>query len=130
MYLNRLAEDQKLAFYSLANAVANAQDGVSSAESALLSAAANEMQFQPPARLLTIEDAIKRFSTDESRKIALLELMLMAMVDDDFSDAERQVIEQALNAFNFSENHVERAATWAESMLALFKTGQRFIERA
>lgn len=130
MYLNRLEDDEKLAFYSLANAVASAQDGISTAESKLLSAAVNEMQIEPPAQLLTIDEAIEKLSTDESRKIALLELMLMAMVDDDFSDAERHVIEQALNAFNFSENHVERAASWAESMLALFKTGQRFIERA
>ena len=56
--------------------------------------------------------------------------MLIAMVDDDFDDAEQAILSEVVNGFNFSENHIERAAAWAESLAALFRTGQRFIQYA
>lgn len=127
MYLNRLTDGEKVAFYSLAHAVATAHEGISLEEKALLEAALHEMKIPQPQRILSAPEAISRFESDDTRRIALLELMLIAMVDEDFDDAEQAVVAEVIKGFNFTENHIERAAAWAESLAALFRTGQRFI---
>jgi uncharacterized tellurite resistance protein B-like protein len=130
VYLNRLINSEKVAFYSLAHAVATAHEGISLEEKALLEASLHEMKIDQPQQILSITEAVSRFESDETRRIALLELMLIAMVDDDFDDAEQAIISEVMNSFNFSESHIERAAAWAESLAALFRTGQRFIQYA
>lgn len=130
MYLNRLADGEKIAFYSLAYAVASAHDGISLEEKALLEAALHEMKISKPSQLLSVAEAVNCFISDESRRIVLLELMLIATVDDDFDKAEQAVMAGVLRGFNFNENHIERAEAWAESLAALFRSGQRFIEYA
>jgi len=130
MYLNRLADGEKIAFYSLAYAVASAHDGISLEEKALLEAALHEMKISKPSQLLSVAEAVSCFISDESRRIVLLELMLIATVDDDFDEAEQAVMAEVLRGFNFNENYIERAEAWAESLAALFRSGQRFIEYA
>ncbi|MBK1679435.1 hypothetical protein [Rhodocyclus tenuis] len=130
MYLNRLTNGEKVAFYSLAHAVAAAHEGISLEEKALLEATLHEMKIPQPQQILSVAEAVSRFESDETRRIALLELMLIAMIDDDFDDAEQTVMSEVLKGFNFNENHVERAAAWAESLAALFRSGQRFIQYA
>lgn len=130
MYLNRLTNGEKVAFYALARAVAVAHEGISLEEKALLEAALHEMKIPQPQQILSVSEAISRFESDETRRIALLELMLIAMVDEDFDDAEQAVVAEVIQGFNFTENHIERAAAWAESLAALFRTGQRFIQYA
>lgn len=127
MYLNRLTNGEKVAFYSLAHAVAAAHEGVSLEEKALLEAALHEMKISQPPQVLSVAEAISLFESDETRRIALLELMLIATVDEDFDEAEQVVMAQIVEGFKFSESHIERSAAWAESLAALFRSGQRFI---
>ncbi|MCX9157902.1 hypothetical protein OPU71_17395 [Niveibacterium sp. 24ML] len=128
MYLNRLAESEKVAFYSLAHAIAASHDGISFEEQALLDSILSEMQIALPGAILPIADALKAFQSDEHKRLVLLELMLIALVDDDFADAEKRVLSQAASEFQLGDHLVERAASWAESMLGLFRSGQRFIQ--
>ena len=130
MYLNRLTDGEKVAFYSLAQAVAAAHEGISLEEKALLEAALHEMKISRPQEALSVAKAVDCFESDESRRIALLELMLIATVDDDFGDAEQAVMAQVLVGFGFNENHIERAVAWSASLAALFRSGQRFILHA
>lgn len=130
MYLNRLTNGEKVAFYSLAHAVAAAHEGISLEEKALLEAALHEMKIPQPQQVLSIAEAVSSFESDETRRIALLELMLIATVDDDFDEAEQAVMAQVVEGFSFNENYIERAVAWAESMAALFRSGQRFIQYA
>jgi len=130
MYLNRLSESEKIAFYSLAHSIAASHEGISLEELALLDSILGEMQIAKPAAILPIAEALKAFESEEHKRLALLELMLIALVDDDFAEAEQRVFNQAVSAFQLGEHHVERAASWAESMLGLFRSGQRFIQFA
>jgi hypothetical protein len=130
MYLNRLSETEKIAFFSIAQTVALSHDGISSMEKAILDAALGEMQIQRPSVLMPLNEALAKIESLESKKILLLELMLIAMVDDDFSSEEQLVVQQVIKGLNLSDAHVERASTWAESTLAIFRSGQRFIEFA
>lgn len=130
MYLNRLTDNEKTAFHSLAHAIAAAHAGISPEEKALLEAALHEMKIARPERVLPVAEAVGQFESDESRRIALLELTLIATVDDDFDEAEQAVMNQVLEGFGFDEGHIERALAWAESLTALFRTGQRFVEYA
>lgn len=130
MYLNKLSDIEKNAFFSVAQAMAAAHEGVSVLEEAILNAALGEMQIQRPEKIQPLSDALNQFQSEDSKRLVLLELMLIAMVDDDFAEAEQSVIEEVIETFKLTESHVERAATWAEGMLALFRSGQRFIEFA
>jgi len=130
MYLNRLSDGEKVAFYSLSCIVASAHDGISALEKVIIDAALHEMNINQPQVVLPLAEAIARFENDESKKIALLELMLVANIDESFDEAEKQVMDTVLKSFGYDDGHIERAAAWAESMTALFRSGQRFIEYA
>ncbi len=130
MYLNKLSETEKNAFFSIAQAIASVHEGVSLQEKAILEAALGEMRISHPGELMSVGDALSKIESPESKRIVLLELMLIALVDDDFALEEQAVIEEVIKGLNLSEAHIERAATWAGSTLALFRSGQRFIEFA
>lgn len=128
MYLNRLSMEEKGAFYAIAHALAASDNGVSTKEQAILDSVLGEMQISRPEKLAPVSEALTVFQLEEHKRIVLLELMLIALVDDDFAAAEQRLLSQVVDAFALSESHVERAATWAESILGLFRSGQRFIQ--
>ncbi len=130
MYLNRLTKFEKEGFYALAHAIAASHDGISPEEQTILDSIVGEMQISPPDEILPIAEALKRFESDENRRLVLLELMLIALVDNDFAEAEQRVLSQVASAFALDTRHIERAASWAEGMLGLFRSGQRFIQFA
>jgi tellurite resistance protein len=120
--------DEKNAFYSLAHTLAASHDGISEAELSVLNSVAQEMGITAPAKIKDIQSACSDFSNTESKHIAILELMLIALVDDNFANEEEAVITQIVQLFGLSEAKIERAASWAESLLSQHRSGLRFIK--
>lgn len=128
MYLNMLNEDEKSAFYSLAHALAASHEGISEAEHHVLNSALQEMGIPKPPQLLGIKEACSAFLSNASKKVALLELLLIALVDEDFADDEETMVSEMVDYFGFDASKIDRAASWAESILAGHRSGLRFIQ--
>lgn len=128
MYLSRLSQPQKLAFYSLAHAVASADAGVAADEQVLLNAILGEMGIGEPAELATAPAACAAFSSPAERRIVLLELFLIALVDGDIAGAELDLIREVSRLLGV-EGDLRRAQDWANAMLQLHRSAERFIQR-
>lgn len=127
MYLSLLNPSEKLAFYSLAHALAGAHEGISAEEDELLNAALREMNVAKPTRTVDLAEACAQIQSDQSKKIVLLELMLVALVDDEFAEQEESVITAIVSGLGLDEGAVNVAASLAESMHAQNRRGLRFI---
>lgn len=127
MYLSLLNPSEKLAFYALAHALAGAQEGISAEEDELLNAALREMNVAKPERTAGLAEACAQIQSDQSKKIVLLELMLVALVDDEFAEQEESVITAIVSGLGLDEGAVNVAASLAESMHAQNRRGLRFI---
>jgi uncharacterized tellurite resistance protein B-like protein len=128
MYLSLLNPSEKLAFYSLAHALAGAHEGISAEEDELLDAALREMNIAKPEGTADLAEACAQIQSEQSKRIALLELMLIALVDDDFADSEESVISTIVGHLGLSDGSVNVAASLAESMHAQNRRGLRFIQ--
>ncbi len=129
MFLGRLLDKEKSAFYALAHAVAAAEGGVSEAEESILSAAVGEMSITKPSSILSLEEACRSFDRSEGKRIALLELMMVAMIDGSISDEELEKIRSIADHLGIG-SQVDQARQWAAAVLTAFRSGERFIARA
>lgn len=129
MYLGRLLNDEKSAFYSLAYAVAAAEEGVSDAEASILNAALGEMAITKPIAVLSQDEACGAFVRPEAKRIALLELMMVAMIDGTIAEKELDTIQSIAEKLGVM-SQVDHARQWASAVLTAFRSGERFIARA
>ena len=128
MYLSMLNEQEKIGFYSLAHALAQSHQGISDEERNVLVASAKEMELTPPNVVLDVSAACATFISNTSKRVAILELALLALVDDDFAKEEQKIINEVVTAFDFSASQVSRVMGLAEAILAQYRSGKRFIE--
>lgn len=129
MFLARLSDIEKKSFFVIAKCLANSHKGISSDEDLLLRAFMAEMGMVEEPTGISLEGAIENITLPSSRRIVLLELMLIALIDDDFSHEEKSLVDNVLEKFGLSATEIDRASNWAMSFSSLIKTGTRFIER-
>lgn len=128
MYLTMLSASEKIGFYSLAHALAQSHEGISAEERSVLDASAHEMGIESPSDVLDVKSACAAFVSNASKRVAVLELALLALVDDDFANEEQSVMNEVVNAFGLTEGQVNRVMGLAEVILAQYRSGKRFIE--
>ncbi len=127
MFLSQLTEPEKAAFLALAREMV-ALNGVMAAETEMLAAACREMGLaidQPV--FLTFEAACAGFCSDRSRKIALMELMLLAKADGLVQAEESDLAKRIQVAFGAGADVLAWAKRWAELSLEPFRQGVRYL---
>ena len=128
MFLTHLSEPEKRAFLKLARDLA-ALGGVVAEETEMLAAACREMQVQPEAGLaLTFVDACRAFASPRSRKIAVMELMMLAKADGRVQQAESALILEVARVFALPDEDVAWSRRWAELALELYRSGIRYLD--
>lgn len=129
MFLAMLTTNEKLAFLSLAYALSNAHDGVSSVEEDIINACVQEMNIQHTNDFMNIEKACENITDTKAKKITILELMLVALADGDYAESEDHIMQKILSKLNIEEDVIEGAKAWAEFVLASYRSGLRFISQ-
>lgn len=128
MFLTQLTEAEKRAFMKLARDLV-ALNGVVAEETEMLAAACREMHVQPEAGLaLTFAEACRAFTSPRGRKIALMELMLLAKADGRVQDAESALILEVARCFELPDEAVTWSRRWAELVSELYRSGVRYLE--
>lgn len=129
MYLDLLNEGEKIAFSRLAYLLISYY-GIDEHEEKLYYAALAEMGLGEPdlEGEIHIEVECGAFQSMASRRIALLELMLMALADGDLDDDEAHMLDAIINEFRFPTETLEQAWGWVRSWYLTHKIGKDFIE--
>jgi hypothetical protein len=66
-----------------------------------------------------LDECLDKFKSQKSQRILLLELMILAHVDDEFKDCEEDLMQKISEKFNVGETQVKYASTWGKAVSAL-----------
>ncbi len=128
MYLDQLSDVEKHAFSRLAYLLISYY-GIDEHEEKLYYSALAEMGLDTPELEGEIDPTIeaKAFSSPASRRIALLELLLLALADGDIEDEEQHMIDFIIQAFGFDAETLDRGWNWVRDWYATYRSGHEFI---
>lgn len=131
MYLDQLSDVEKLAFSRLAYLLISYY-GIDEHEQKLYCAALGEMGIVEPDIADEIDAALEAaaFATPSSRRIALLELMLLALADGDIEDEEQNMLDAIIAQFGFDAETLEAAWSWVKDWYQTYQAGNQFIRTA
>lgn len=131
MFLNRLEEEEKVAFLELAHYIARSDNNFSEDQKSIITKYCMEMQLKDieyNAEEFDIYNTLDKIHNHRSRKIVLLEIMALIYSDDFLHEEERKVLEKLLEVFDLNYNLSIVYTQWAKSMLALYIQGTALIE--
>lgn len=128
MYLDQLSEVEKIAFSRLSYLLISYY-GIDEHEQKLYCAALGEMGLTEGDVEGEIDVATEAaaFNTPASRRIALLELMLLALADGDVEDEEQNMLDVIIAQFGFDDETLEAAWSWVRGWYETFQAGRTFI---
>ena len=129
MYLDLLQDLEKVAFSRLAYALI-AFHGIDEHEEKLFYAAVAEMGLDE----LDVADAVdialecSAFGSLSSKRIALIELMLLALADGDLEHEEQSLLDTIILAFEFDEQTLTEAWQWVSAWFQTYRAGKDFVQ--
>ena len=114
MLLGYLKSENKVMFRDFEIFLANADGNISETEKALINTHCAEMGIDNNDYQVTgdIDDIINNISScfsDVEKKIAYMELVALAFVDDDYTEEERNFLDSARKTFGLSPATAEQA---------------------
>ena len=131
MFLNRLNQDEKMAFLELAHHIARSDNNFSEDQKSIIAKYCMEMQIEDityDADSFDIYTTLDKIKDQRSRKIVLLEIMALIYSDDFLHEEERKVLEKILEEFDLNYNLSVVYTQWAKTMLSLYIQGSALIE--
>ena len=112
MYLGLLNEKEKKMFLDFAQYVSASDGNVGVEETETLKAYCVEMnistQFEKPIK--TVDNVIEEINSlcdDRSKKIIIFELIGLALSDNSYDIAEKNLINSAIESFNMDKNYIQ-----------------------
>jgi len=130
MFLKTLNVQEKKAFLELAHVVAVSNGIINEVENKMIEAYAEEMGIGVHIEDLdglTLESIIPVFTNEETRRIAFVEAIAIALSDGDYELAEQETIDNIRKLFGFSVDYYEAAKAWIKQSIELYQEGQNLI---
>lgn len=131
MLLMKLQAKEKFAFLQLAHYLARIDNEYRKKEEEIILEYCAEMGIENDESFendtFSLDDTLKDFKSKKSKKIVLLELMILIHADDKFDLKERTLISQINDAFNFDKKDLELYSQWGKAIAALYQQGKIFI---
>ncbi len=130
MFLNRLEDNEKVAFLTLAHHIARSDGDFSENEQNVIATYCMEMQIQDVNynqdnfNLNTILSEIK---SSENQKILLLEIMAL-IYSDGLHKEEQKILNIIIEQYNISEALFIVYSEWSKSILSISNQGLALIK--
>lgn len=132
MLLMKLTPKEKFSFLQLAHYLARIDNDYGEKEQEIISEYCAEMGIDNDddfdLESFDIAEILKHFKTKKSKKIVVLELMILIHADDKFDLKEKVLISQINDVFNLSSENLEFCSHWGKGVAAQYHQGKLFIE--
>ena len=132
MLLMKLEPKEKFSFLQLAHYLARVDNNYGEKEQDIILEYCAEMGIENDEdfefEAFDLKEILKDFRSKKSKKIVLLELMILIHADDKFDFEERNLIIQINEIFNFPQKDIEFYSQWGKAIAALYTQGKLFIE--
>ena len=130
MFLNRLTQQEKQSFLTIAHHVAHSDGNLSREEENILAKYCMEMQMDDieyDHSSFNLEEIMDSFETDTHKKIVLLEIMALIYADGVLAKEEESLINQMILSFKLNPNLAIVYKEWSKTILSLFVQGEALI---
>lgn len=132
MLLMKLAPKEKFSFLQLAHYLARIDNDYGDKEHEIIIEYCAEMGIENDEDFdlleFSLEDTLNDFKTKKSKKIVVLELMILIHADDKFDLKEKALISKINDIFKLSPNNLEFCSQWGKGVAAQYHQGILFIE--
>lgn len=132
MLLMKLETKEKFSFLQLANYLARIDNDYGEKEHEVILEYCAEMGIENDddfeLESFDLASTLKDFKTEKSRKIVILELMILIHADDRFDFQERNLILQINEVFKLAQKDIEFYSQWGKAAAALYTQGKLFIQ--
>ncbi|MGB0989724.1 MULTISPECIES: TerB family tellurite resistance protein [Arcobacteraceae] len=132
MLLMKLETKEKFSFLQLAHYLARIDNDYGEKEQEVILEYCAEMGIENDddfeLESFDLHATLKDFKSLRSKKIVILELMILIHADDKFDFEERTLIFQINEIFNLSQKDIEFYSQWGKAAAALYTQGKLFID--
>ncbi len=132
MLLMKLHTKEKFSFLQLAHYLARVDNEYGKKEQEIILEYCSEMGIDNDESFdindFCLDLTLKDFKSNRSKKIVILELMILIHVDDKFHLKEKTLIKKIMDTFEFNEKDIELYSQWGKAIAALYHQGKLFIE--
>jgi len=131
MFLGLLNKKEKVAFLKLAHHVARSDGDFSEKQNEIISTYCFEMQVDDISyeeKQFDLKNILNNFTTDKSKKIAMLEIMALIYSDNIVHEEEQKLIDAILETFGFSKLVAHLYLEWTKTILSVSEQGKLLIE--
>ncbi|WP_228711603.1 TerB family tellurite resistance protein [Arcobacter arenosus] len=127
----KLKPKEKFAFLQLAHYLARIDNDYGEKEEEIILEYCAEMGIENDDDFeiedFSLADTLETFKTKKSKKIVVMELMILIHADDKFDLQEKALISQINDTFQLSGENLEFCSSWGKGVAALYAQGKLFI---
>ncbi|CAM3602570.1 TerB family tellurite resistance protein [Arcobacter aquimarinus] len=131
MLLMKLQSKEKFSFLQLAHYLARIDNKYGEREEEIISEYCTEMGIENLDSFdmdkFSLEDILKDFKSEASKRIVILELMILIHIDHSFNINEQILIEKISDSFGIEINDVNDYSQWGKSVAMLYEVAKIFI---
>ncbi len=132
MLLMKLEAKEKFAFLQLAHYLARVDNEYKHKEIEIILEYCAEMGIDNDDFFnmsdFDLENILKTFKTKYSKKIVLLELMILIHADEKYDIKEEELVIKINKYFALSKKDLAHASIWGKTIASLYQQGKVFIE--
>ena len=130
MFVNRLHENEKIAFAALLDALIHSDEVLTIEEETIRVALYKEMNldYQPDQSKFSLESACSAFLSHSSKVAALFELIGVGLVDSEYSAEESELVSRIGLEFGFSELDITHMENLVITIINSVDEAQAFME--
>ncbi|RBQ28237.1 TerB family tellurite resistance protein [Aliarcobacter vitoriensis] len=132
MLLMKLQAREKFAFLQLAHYLARIDNNFGKDEEDIILEYCDEMGIENidsfDISSFSLEDTLKNFKSLKSKKIVILELMILIHIDRNFNINEQIVIDKLAKDFGISAEEVNNYSAWGKSVATLYEIAKVYIK--
>lgn len=130
MFLNKLQNDEKIAFLTIAHHIARSDGDFSENEKNTILTYCLEMQIEDihyNEDSFDLNSNLSKIKSKESQKIFLLEIMAL-IYSDGLHEEEEKILNIIIETYNIDKTLLSLYAEWTKSILAISNQGQLLIK--
>ena len=131
MLLMKLQAKEKFSFLQLAHYLARIDNKYGKTEEEIILEYCAEMGIENLDNFdfenFSLEKILKDFKSESSKKIVILELMILIHIDHSFNLNEKKLIKKISESFGIDINDVNDYSQWGKSVAMLYEVAKIFI---
>jgi uncharacterized tellurite resistance protein B-like protein len=131
MFLNKLENEEKVAFLELAHYMARSDSHFSDKEKEIISMYCLEMQIEDIVYIkdnFNLDNTLLKFRSDVNKRVVLLEVMALVYADNILHKEEKKILDVMIAKFDLNPILVDVYSEWTKSILAITAQGQALLE--